>query len=281
MRAVQEYDPCHRFDMGQNRNCSRVPGMDKNPLEIQHLTAADYQKNPFKKVILPLGSLESHGPHLPFATDALTAHLLAREVAARVPDTAVLPPVPYGMSEHYRDFPFTISLSFETETAIIRDILTSLHREGVTRVFILNGHDGNIAPIEVASRSVKVAHPQMRIVTLDAWWNTLLTILPDGFFEVWDGLGHGGEGELSMALALFPELCQPDLAAGVVPRLPPYCEVKWLFSELTNCGATGDPTKATREKGIRMKEELVTAIVKIFEILDARDWDVRSPQVRQ
>lgn len=84
-----------------------------------------------------------------------------------------------------------------------------------------------------------------------------------------------------MALALFPELCQPEHAAGVVPQLPPYCEVKWLFSELTNCGATGDPTKASREKGIRMKEELVNAIVKILEILDAQDWDVSSPQIRQ
>lgn len=255
-------------------------GMEKDQREIQHLTAADYQEHPFQKVILPLGSLESHGPHLPFGTDALTAYLLAREVAARVPDTAVLPPVPYGMSEHYRDFPFTVSLTFETETALIRDILTSLHREGIYRVFILNGHDGNIAPVEMAGRSMKVAHPEMRIVTLDAWWNTLLTILPPGFFEVWDGLGHGGEGELSMALALFPSLCQPEHAAGVVPRLPPYGEVKWLFSELTTCGATGDPTKASREKGLVMKEELVSAIVKIFEILDAADWDIRSPEVR-
>ncbi|MCC7567872.1 MAG: creatininase family protein, partial [Methanoregulaceae archaeon] len=140
--------------------------MEKNALEIQHLTAADYRENPFEKVILPLGSLESHGPHMPFATDALTAWLLARDLAARVDDTAVLPPVTYGMSEHYRDFPFTVSLKFETETAIIRDILESLWRERIFKVFILNGHDGNIAPIEVAARTVKVEHPEMRIVSL-------------------------------------------------------------------------------------------------------------------
>jgi len=78
--------------------------MDKNPHEIQHLTAADYHDAPFEKVILPLGSLESHGPHLPFGTDALTAYLVALEIAGRVPRTAVLPPVNYGMSEHYKDF---------------------------------------------------------------------------------------------------------------------------------------------------------------------------------
>jgi creatinine amidohydrolase len=251
--------------------------MEKDLLEIQCFTAADYQEKPFEKVILPLGSLEGHGPHLPFATDTLTAHLLAREIAARVPGTAVLPQVPYGMSEHYRDFPFTVSLSFETEIAIIRDILISLHREGIRKVFILNGHDGNIAPIEVAARSVKVARPEMRIVTLNAWWETVKDLLPPGFFEVWDGLGHGGEGELSIALALFSELCDPEKAVGIVPdNLPPYGEVKWLFSELTDCGATGDPTKACREKGLRMKQVLVEAIVELFRILDERDWEYRS-----
>lgn len=254
--------------------------MDKNPREIQHLTAADYAKDPFEKVILPLGSLESHGPHLPFATDAFTAHILAQEVAARVPRTAVLPPLPYGMSEHYRDFPFTVSLTFETETAIIRDILLSLHREGIRKVFVLNGHDGNIAPIEAASRSVKVAFPEMRIVTLEAWWNILASLLPEDFFEVWGGLGHGGEGELSIGLALFPHLCQPEHAKGVVPRLPPHGEVKWLFSELTDCGATGDPTKASLEKGLRMKAALVDAVVELFRILDQRDWDYRSDRMR-
>lgn len=255
--------------------------MEKDPLEIQHLTAADYAQNPFEKVILPLGSLESHGPHMPFATDAFTAWLIAREVAARVERTAVLPPVPYGMSEHYRDFPFTVSLTFETETAIIRDILTSLAREGIRRVFILNGHDGNIAPIEAATRTVKVAHPEMRIVSLDAWWETLARLLPDDFYEVWGGLGHGGEGEFSMGLTLFPGLCRPDLARGVVPdRLPPHAEAKWLFRELTDCGATGDPTKGSREKGRVMKDRLVDALVEVFGVLDACDWDYRSERCR-
>ena len=255
--------------------------MEKNPLLIQHFTAADYAAAPFLTVILPLGSLESHGPHLPFGTDALTAYLLAQEVAARVPKTAVLPPVNYGMSEHYRDFPFTVSLQPETETAIIRDILESVYREGIRHVFILNGHDGNIPSAEIAARQAKVAHPDLKIVGLEAWWNTLLPLLPAGFFEVWNGLGHGGEGELSMGLALFFELCQPEHARGVVPDLPANIDVIWKFSELTTCGASGDPTKATREKGLIMKETLVRAMVEALKKLDASGWDYRSLEVRQ
>jgi creatinine amidohydrolase len=253
--------------------------MKKNPLEIQHLSAADYRQSPFEKVILPLGALESHGPHLPFGTDALTAYLVALDIAGRLPKTAVLPPLAYGVSEHYKDFSFTVSLQFETEIALLRDILESVHREGIRKVFIMNGHDGNIAPIEVASRSAKVAHPDFKIVSLDAWWIMVGDLLPADFFAVWKGLGHGGEGETSICLELFPELCDFSKAAGVVPHLPKYVDIKWKFSELTDTGASGDPTKGSREKGKKMREVLVEAVVKILSDLDKNGWDYRSPEV--
>lgn len=256
--------------------------MQKNPLELQHATAAEYLLTPPDKVILPVGSFESHGPHLPLGTDALTAHAIALEVAEKVPGTRVLAPVNYGVSEHYKQFPFTVSLRFETMTALLTDILRSLYREGVRKVFIMNGHDGNIAPIEAATRTVKVDHPDIRIVSLDAWWATLAPLMPEGFFEVWNGLGHGGEGETSISLALFPGLCHPEKARGVVPvNLPPYLDVKWRFDELTDCGATGDPTRGTREKGLAMKTKLVGIIVEGLLALDACDWDYRSPAVKE
>ncbi len=83
-----------------------------------------------------------------------------------------------------------------------------------------------------------------------------------------------------MCLALFPELCYPEKAAGVVPSLPQHLEVKWRFSELTNTGASGDPTKASREKGLQMKQILVDTVVKALNDLDATDWDYRSPEVK-
>jgi len=253
--------------------------MKKNPIEVQHLNSGDFRVGPFEKVILPLGSLESHGAHLPFGTDALTAYLLALDIAARLPRTVVLPPVNYGVSEHYKSFSFTVSLGFETQTMVIRDILESVYREGIRKVFIMNGHDGNIAPIEVASRSAKVAHPDFKIVSLDAWWMMIGELLPPNFFEVWNGLGHAGEGETSICLELFPELCNPSVAVGVVPQLPKHLDVKWSFDELTNVGATGDPTKATAAKGRKMREVLVDAMVRALSDLDAKGWDWRSPEV--
>ncbi len=255
--------------------------MKKNPIEVQHLTAADFRQAPFEKVILPLGSLESHGGHLPFGTDALTAYLIALDIAARLPKTAVLPPVNYGVSEHYKDFAFTVTVGFETQTAFIRDILESVYREGIRKVFIMNGHDGNIAPIEVSCRSAKVTHPDFKIVSLDAWWMLVGDLLPKDFFAVWNGLGHGGEGETSICLELFPELCDVSKAAGVVPQLPKNLDVKWLFKELTNTGATGDPTKGSAGKGKKMRTVLVDAMVKALSDLDNSGWDWRSAEVRK
>lgn len=255
--------------------------MKKNLLEVQHQNGSDWKNTPFEKVILPLGSLENHGWHLPFGTDALTAHSLALDIAARVPKTAVLPPLNYGASDHYRSFSFTVSLQFDTEISIIHDILESVYREGIRKVFIMNAHDGNIAPIDIASRNVKVAHPDYRIVSLDAWWELVANVLPHDFFDVWNGLGHAGEGETSMSLALFPELCEPSKAVGVVPQLPPHVNIKWTFDELTNTGASGDPTRATREKGLKMREVLIDTVVDILEDLDKKDWDYRSPETKK
>jgi creatinine amidohydrolase len=257
-----------------------MKAMKKNPLEIQHLTTSDYKAAPFDKVILPLGSLESHGGHLPFGTDAITAHMIALDIAAKVPGTAALPAMPFGVSEHYKEFPFCISLQFETEIALIRDVLESIYREGIRKVFIMNGHDGNISPIEVASRSAKVAHPDFKIVSLDAWWVLVGSLVPEGFFEVWNGLGHGGEGETSICLELFPELCEMQYAKGVTPKLPPYVDIKWRFSELTNTGASGDPTKGSAEKGETMRKVLVDTAVSILKELEKKGWDYRSDEVK-
>ncbi|MGC8779198.1 MAG: creatininase family protein, partial [Candidatus Caldatribacteriaceae bacterium] len=145
-------------------------------------------------------------------------------------------------------------------------------RQGIPKILIINGHDGNIAPIEIAARSVKVSYPQAFLASLDAWWVTAGELLPPGTFEVWGGLGHAGEGETSIALLLFPELCRMENARGVVPDLPAEMAIKWKFDELTPYGATGDPTKGTPDKGKKMFEVLVDCVVRFVEEMEKRNW---------
>lgn len=245
---------------------------------LQNMTGNQIRNARFDKAILAVGSCENHGYHLPHGTDTFVSYMLAEKVAEQVEGLLVLPPVNVGYSEHYAHFPFTLSLSQDTLIAVLKDLMRSVIKNGIKRIFIMNGHDGNIAPIEIATRAIKMEFPDVRIASLDAWWVTAGRLLPKDTFEVWDGLGHAGEGETSMALALFEELIEMEHARGVVPNLPADVEIKWNFAELTDCGATGDPTKATKEKGKKMEEVLVRAVVQFLKDMDACDWKYNSEQ---
>ncbi|MCX6090137.1 MAG: creatininase family protein [Candidatus Atribacteria bacterium] len=236
------------------------------------MTFSDFKEGHFNKAIFGVGSAENHGFHLPFGNDTLVSHALSLEVAQRVEGMLVLPPVNVGVSTHYDDFLFTLTLRPEILIEVLKDILHSTIRQGINRIIIINGHDGNIAPIEIAARSVKVSYPEVFIASLDAWWVKAGELLPPETFEVWNGLGHAGEGETSLSLYLFPDLCRMKDARGVVPTLPEGPDIKWKFNELTPYGATGDPTRGTAEKGRKMFEALVDFLVHFINEMEEKNW---------
>ena len=242
--------------------------------ELLKLTAAQVMDGGYDKAILAVGACEAHGRHLAEGTDTLVSYMLSCKVAERTGGLLVLPPVCVGYSAHYDSFPFSLTLGYDTTCLVLYDIIESVIRNGVNKIFIMNGHDGNIAPIEIASRRIKEKHPGARIAALPAWWITAGELLPADTFEVMGGLGHGGEGETSIAYHLFPQWCQPGNATSVVPdRLPAHIEIKWDFSELTETAQTGDATKGTAEKGAKMAEALVSCVAKAIAELDACGWD--------
>ncbi|MGI6775397.1 creatininase family protein [Acetomicrobium sp.] len=237
-----------------------------------NLTYADFKEGKFDKAILAVGSAENHGFHLPFGTDTLVSLAIAEEVAKKVEGLLVLPPITYGVSLHYDDFPFTLTLRPEVMIEVLKDVLDSSIRQGINHIIIINGHDGNIAPIEIASRSIKVKYPDSFIASLDAWWVKAGELLPPDTFEVWDGLGHAGEGETSIVLHLYPQLARMENARGVVPSLPDGLDIKWKSSEITPYGATGDPTKGTPEKGEKMFKALLDCVVKFIQEMEKAGW---------
>lgn len=236
------------------------------------MTGYQYNNSKVDKVIFGVGAFENHGYHMPFGTDALISNIISEKLAERVDGLMVLPPINYGLSEHYNQFPFTVSLTPETITNVIKEVLSEIVRNGITKIIIMNGHDGNIAPIELAARSVKVQYPHVTIVSLNDWWVAAGKMVPEGTFDVWNGLGHAGEGETSMGLALFEELIQMEHAKGVVPQLPDFLDIKWRFEELTNTGASGDPSVATKEKGKLMEEAVLKVMENFIREMDKNDW---------
>ena len=187
---------------------------------LLRMTGKEFKAGSFDKAVLAVGSTEYHGDHLPYGTDTLVAEDIASAVAERVGGMLMLPPLPFGMSMHYSSFPVSITLTTETLTRVLKEAFRSLLNHGITRLLVVNGHDGNIASIEAATREFKVDHPEMRIAVLEAWWVTAGELLPKGTFEVWDGLGHAGEAETSIMLSVAPELVDMESARGVVPDLP-------------------------------------------------------------
>ncbi len=239
---------------------------------IEKLTSSRFSEKGLKVALVAVGSTETHGPHLPLSTDTYVAYEIAKAVAKQVKNAFVAPPLFFGMSEHYRQGAFFISLKPEHLISVLTDIFDSIYSNGITRIVVINGHDGNIAPLEVAGRDFKVHHRDVVIAVLEKWWKLPGKVLPKGFFDVWEGLGHAGEGETSMCLHLFPELVEMKKAKGRVPYLPENLDVKWDFSELTDTVATGDPTKATAEKGKKMMEVVVDAVVSFIKEMDEKKW---------
>ena len=239
------------------------------------MTGHGFKSGGFEKAVLAVGSTEYHGDHLPYGTDTLVAENLAEAVSERVEGMLMLPPLPFGMSMHYSSFPVSITLTTETLIRVLKEAFFSLRDHGITRLLIVNGHDGNISPIDAVVREFRVEHPEFRVAVLEAWWVSAGELIPDDTFEVWGGLGHAGEGETSMMLVVAPGLVEMDRARGVVPDLPLHVQVKWNFDELTPYGATGDPTKATEEKGMLMRDALIELLVEFVGAMDERGWDFK------
>ena len=241
-------------------------------VKLEEYNQADFEEAGVDKAILAVGSLESHGGHLPFGTDTFVCYDLALEVAGRLENAVVAPPISYGMSLHYSHQPLCLSLSGETLTQVIKEILWSLLNWDIGKVLIINGHDGNIPCLEIACRDVKLEEPEMGLAVMDAWWVTAGNLLPPDTFEVWEGLGHGGEGETSIALAVVPHLVDMSRAEGMIPQMDANVKLIWNFEELTDCGATGAPEKATPEKGQKMKQALVDYLVDFVQRMDNQGW---------
>jgi creatinine amidohydrolase len=241
---------------------------------IEEMNAVEVKKavNERTIAILIFGACENHGDHMPFGSDFILPTEIAKRLATKANNVIVLPAIPYGVSLHHDQFQMTMSINPETLVGIISDLLSSLIQNKIRRVLIINGHDGNIGPIEIAARSIKHKHPEMVIACLESWW-ILVGQLRKDLFEVWNGLGHGGEAETSAVLAIRPELVNMNSAPKeVIPRLPENVRIFWNFDELTRTGATGAPQKANIQKGNEILQVLEEILLSFIKEMDLSDW---------
>ena len=232
-------------------------------------------------VILPIASTEQHGPQLPVMTDTRIGKeiaLRAARLAYPTRPTVVAPVVWSGLSEHHMQFGGTLILSHDTFRRVIRDLIESLVRHGFKDILISNSHGGN-----------RIAMQQ--ILDELAPFSKATLVATSSFQEAGESMSqhledqkgggeHAGEGETSMMLA-----CEPDLvdASNLSELASPYWKekVKFLtvgqdsyrwrpFSHVTHNGISGNPARATAEKGEKMMNAGAEAIAKL--IMDPETW---------
>jgi creatinine amidohydrolase len=229
-----------------------------------------------KVAVVPLGSIEQHGHHLPLLTDTMTGAEIARRAEKELGDTALFLPMLFlGASDHHLGFPGTVSLHDETYTRVISDILESLIGAGFCRIVLLNAHGGNARPASAAMYEVEMRHRDQEDLWLVlATWYTLAAPYFSGIpGMVQDHLTHSCEMETSLVLYLRPDLVQLDAARG---RTEPFSSqfyalrgsrvtVQRSFDHVSETGAMGHPEAATPEKGkalIQLGVEQVVACIR-------------------
>ncbi|MEN3331142.1 MAG: creatinine amidohydrolase [Blastocatellia bacterium] len=246
---------------------------------FQHLTwkEADEAIGRGAVMILPIGSTEAHGPHLPLATDVIISEEMSRRAAGKLEEQGinafVLPPLAYSVTDFSSDFAGTISIRKATATLLIRDICTSLYKQGARLVAISNSHlePEHIAAINDAIGQVKqetgraVAFPDKR----RRRWAATLTA------EFQRGDCHAGSYETSLVMAARPELVREALRRAL-DRVPISIAEKIRDGARTFKEAGGEqayfgsPSEATRAEGEASYEALATMLATaVIEALAA------------
>ncbi len=241
-------------------------------------------------VVLPVGSVEQHGHHVPVGCDALASTLVARHAVEALngdPLVFVLPPLWYGFSPHHMSFAGTVTLSAETFINVLYEVCLSLLRQGVTRVLILNGHGGNVSAMDVAaSRIGEEWRGRARIAAI-TYWHLVSHRVSDFRDSPLGGTGHAGEFETSLMLAGYENLVQMEHAVTHYPKMPSEFLASDLFetsrarvysdfSDLSPTGTLGDPSLASKAKG----EKILTACTEELcaFLRDFATWPLAAPK---
>lgn len=209
---------------------------------------AEAAADPALLLVVPLGSCEQHGPHLPLDVDAVVAQAVARQACADLPRTALAPALPYGASGEHEGFAGTLSLGTTALTIALLELGRSAAR-WAGRVLFVNGHGGNVDALVAATQHLRQEGCDA------AWWAC----------DVPGGDAHAGRAETSLLLALRPDAVQLERASpGCTTPLPELLPAlrRGGVAAVSPSGVLGDPTGATGDEGEALFAGLVLRLTR-------------------
>ncbi len=219
-------------------------------------------------VLVPTGSVEQHGPHLPLDVDIVDAHAIATHAATSIDEFPVLvsPPIWMGLSHYKQGHIGTITLRFETYVDVVCDVCRSIHRNGFERIILLNGHGGNRSINQAIA--IKLAEEDIFVLPV-TYWDIVAELLEQESISDSGSLGHAGEWETSLQLYLRPDLVAFERAKGDLerPDLSARTREFTSFAERLrerSGGVHGDPTFASAEKGRMLFEAASDELVRVI-----------------
>jgi len=225
-----------------------------SPVCVDEITSRDFARRAREKplAIVPIGSTEEHGVHLPLGTDSMQAEEVARRVAVEF-DALLLPPIRYGECRSTRNFPGTISLSFETVQGLAFDIVSELARNGVKNIMLLTGHagSGHMAALRLGTQRAVEADPSIKAMVLSDY--DIAYDLRGKEFPEDDG--HAGQIETSRVLNIRPELVGRERPTG--RSRPPRYMILHDPEKYIPTGVMGDSKAASPESGKRIDDYVV------------------------
>ncbi|HWP49420.1 MAG TPA: creatininase family protein [Candidatus Limnocylindrales bacterium] len=245
---------------------------EMNRLEIERAQKAGYM------VIIPVGSIEQHGPHLPVDTDIHSSLEIAKRAALKRRDVLVCPPVWFGYSPHHMGFQGTLTLRLETFLDLLKDICDSLYHHGFKKILILNGHGGNRALINLVVNDFMRTHRTKILAT--SYWDLAADEIRAIRKSEPGGMGHACELETSLQLYLRPNLVDtsqisketwtPKSRFGISYGIKDLLDsgsvtIGFDFAESTSKGIMGDPTVASVDTGEKIVAAVVDRLVDLLE----------------
>lgn len=249
---------------------------------LPFLTSRQVKELPEKEkavVILPVASIEQHGPHLPVFTDSIIVQEVLERALKNLPDDFpawVLPIQSYGKSNEHAGFSGTFTLTSETFIQVLKEIGANVARNGFKRLVFLNGHGGNTEIIDFVIRDIR-EQTDLKVFAL----HVFLRVAPPtaGLSEAEGTYGiHAGDVETSILLKCCPEYVRREWAPNGLPshlqgmKTPPFMgalNYAWLTRDIAPIGVLGDATTADPERGEKYLSdaagEVADLLVKVKE----------------
>lgn len=229
-------------------------------MKLWELNGDVFEKIKKDIAILPVGSLERHGNHLPLGIDTIIPLYIAEEVSKRL-GILLLPPIWYGSCRGLRKFPRTFDIDTSALYAYVLNVMLEASRNGIKLLIVLNGHGGSTSTLLSAAREASY-RSEMSIVVLN-WWTDLGTTTREELFRY---PGHAGEDETSLLLAVNPSLVNMSKAFDNFKKYPPLNIYSMkLEREVYEQALNGGATLATADKGKLWLEAIISDLVKVIK----------------